>query len=118
MASPEVDICRGEVVDAFVISLVIVKIDEGLDLRFQICREEVVLQQDAVFQGLMPSFDLSLGLRMVPGQPDKPCPPSAEVGHFYSALMDQIYSAVDRLLRACGKTLAARNETAGAIIHH
>jgi hypothetical protein len=39
--------------------------DEELDLIFQICRVEVVFQQDAVFQGLMPSFDLSLGLRVI-----------------------------------------------------
>jgi len=26
-------------------------IDERFDLRFQVCREEVVVQQNAVFQG-------------------------------------------------------------------
>ena len=45
--------------------LMIVMIDERLDLRFKVCREEVVLQQDAVLQGLMPSFDLALCLRMI-----------------------------------------------------
>ena len=43
---------------------VIVVIDEGADLGFQIAREEVVFQQDAVFQSLMPSLDLALCLRM------------------------------------------------------
>ena len=37
------------------VSLVIVMINESPDLRFQVCREEVVFQQDAVLQGLMPS---------------------------------------------------------------
>jgi len=37
-------------------------IDEGLDLRFKACWEEVVIQQDAVFQYLMPSLDLALCL--------------------------------------------------------
>jgi hypothetical protein len=46
-------------------------IDEYLDLRFQICREEVVLQQDAVFQGLMPSLDLALCLRVIRRTPDR-----------------------------------------------
>ena len=70
MAPSEVDVCRGEVVDALVVSSMIIMIDEGFDLGFQICRKEVVLQQDAVFQGLMPSFDLALGLRMVWRSPD------------------------------------------------
>ena len=71
---PEVDICGGEVVYALVVSPMIVMIDECLDLRFQICREEVVVQQNAVFQGLMPSLDLALCLRVIR------CPP--DVSHF------------------------------------
>ena len=43
----------------------IVMIDERFDLRFHICREEVVFQQDAVFQGLVPPLDLALSLRRV-----------------------------------------------------
>ena len=62
---PEVDVCRGEVVNALVVSLMIVMIDECLDLRFQVCWEEVVLQQDAVLQCLMPSLYLALCLRMI-----------------------------------------------------
>jgi len=34
-------------------------------LRFEIARQEVVFQQDAVLQSLMPTFDLTLGLRMI-----------------------------------------------------
>jgi len=44
------------------VSLMIIMIDEGLDLRFKACWEEVVIQQDAVFQYLMPSLDLALCL--------------------------------------------------------
>jgi len=49
-------------VDAFVVASVIVMIDERLDLRLQVCWKKVVLQQDAVFQGLVPSLDLALCL--------------------------------------------------------
>ncbi len=40
-------------------------VDEGFDLCFKVTRQEVVFQQDAVFQSLMPSLDLALGLRMI-----------------------------------------------------
>ena len=43
----------------------VVVIDEGFDLSFEITRQEVVFQQDAVLQGLMPTFDLALGLGMI-----------------------------------------------------
>ena len=66
MATPEVDVCGREVVDALVVSLMVVMINECLDLRFEVCREEVVVQQDAVFQGLMPSLDLALCLSETP----------------------------------------------------
>ena len=47
MATPEVDICGSEVVDALVVSVMIVMIDECPDLRFEVCRKVVVLQQNA-----------------------------------------------------------------------
>ena len=47
------------------VTLVVVVIDEGFDLRFEIARQEVVFQQDAVLQSLMLTFDLTLGLRMI-----------------------------------------------------
>ena len=50
----------------------IVMIDECLDLRFKVCWEEVVIQQDAVLQCLMPPFDLALSLRMIWCSPDMP----------------------------------------------
>jgi hypothetical protein len=47
-----------------VVAAMIVVLDEGLDLGFEVARQEVVLQEDAVFQRLVPSLDLALGLRM------------------------------------------------------
>jgi len=50
----------------------IVKIDVCIDLRFEVCLEVVVFQQDAVFQGFIPPFDLSLNFRMVRSSSDMP----------------------------------------------
>ena len=50
----------------------IVMIDERFDLRLKVCREGVVFQQDAVFQGLVPPLDLALSLRVVRRPPDVP----------------------------------------------
>jgi hypothetical protein len=47
--APEVDVGRGEIVDALVIAAVVVVVDEGRDLGFEIAGKEVVFQQDAVF---------------------------------------------------------------------
>ena len=63
--APEVDVGGCDVVQALVIALVIVVIDEGFNLGFEIARQEVVFQQDPVLQGLMPSFDFTLCLRMI-----------------------------------------------------
>ena len=65
LGTSEVDIGWRDVVEALVVSLVIVMIDEGFDLRFQIARKEVVFQQNPVLQGLMPSFDFALCLGVV-----------------------------------------------------
>ena len=65
LATPEVDVGGGEIVQALVIAPVVVVIDEGCDLGFEIARQEVVLQQDSVLQRLVPAFNLALGLRMV-----------------------------------------------------
>src|SRR5262249_32155115 len=68
LASPEVDVGRGEIGDALVVSQIIMQIiimrDEVADPGFEIARKIVVLKQDAVFQRLVPSFNLALGLRM------------------------------------------------------
>ena len=47
------------------VALMIVVIDEGLNLGFEIAGQEVVFQQDGVLQGLMPAFDLALCLGMI-----------------------------------------------------
>ena len=69
----EVDIGGRQVAEAFVVSAVIVVVDERLDLSVQGTRKVVVFQQDAVLQGLAPALDLALHLGMV-GRP-------AEIGH-------------------------------------
>ena len=65
LGSPEVDVCGREVVQALVIALVVVVIDEHLDLDLEVCWKEVIVQQDAVLQGLMPTLDLALCLRVI-----------------------------------------------------
>ena len=64
LASAEVDVSRGEVGDALVISKVIVVSHELADLGFEVAGKIVVFQQDAVLQRLVPSLDLALGLGM------------------------------------------------------
>ena len=70
LAASEVDVGRREVVEAFVISVMIVVIDEGVDLVSQIAGQVIVFQQDAVLQRLVPSLDLALGLRVMRGATD------------------------------------------------
>ena len=48
--SAEVGVGRRDVAKALVVASVIVMLDEGFDLAFEIAREEVVLQQDAVLE--------------------------------------------------------------------
>ena len=61
---PEVGVCRRHVAEAFVVTLVVIVFDERLDLGFEVAGQEVILQQDAVLQGLVPALDLALRLRM------------------------------------------------------
>src|SRR3954447_11187923 len=70
LASAEVDVGRGEIVDALVVSKMIVVGDELADPGFEVAWEIVVLQQDAVLQRLVPSLDLALGLGMQRGAAD------------------------------------------------
>ena len=44
------------------VSLVIIVFDEGPDLAFEIAGQVIVFQQYPVLHGLVPAFDLSLGL--------------------------------------------------------
>lgn len=60
----EVGIGGRHVVQALVVTLVVVVLDEGLDLGFEVTGQKVVFQQDAILQGLVPAFDLALGLRV------------------------------------------------------
>src|ERR1700730_2307176 len=64
LAPPKVDVGGSQVGDALVISQVIVVGDEGLDLGFEIARQVIVLEQDAVLERLMPALDLALGHRV------------------------------------------------------
>ncbi len=65
VATSEVDVGGREIAQAFVITLMIVVFDEGLDVSFEVTGQVIVFQQDAVLQGLMPALDLALGLGMV-----------------------------------------------------
>ena len=47
--------------NALVVAAVVVVGHKGLDLGFQIAREVVVLQQNAVLQRLVPTLDFALG---------------------------------------------------------
>jgi hypothetical protein len=68
----EVGVGGLHVAQALVITLVIIVLDEGLDLRLEVAGQEVVFQQDAVFQGLVPALDLALGLRVYRGADPSP----------------------------------------------
>lgn len=45
--------------------MVVVMVNEGADLPFQVAGKEVVFKQDAVLHRLMAALDLPLGLRVV-----------------------------------------------------
>ena len=60
----EVGVGGRHVVQALVVTLVVVVLDERLDLDLKVAGQEVVFQQDAVLQGLVPALDLALGLRV------------------------------------------------------
>ena len=64
-AAAIIDVGGREVAEALVVAAVVVVLDEGADLPFEVSWQEVVFQQDAVLQGLVPAFDLAMGLGMV-----------------------------------------------------
>ena len=64
-AASEVDVGGGEVADALVVAAVVVVVDERRDLGLEIARQEVIFQQDAIFERLVPALDLALGHRMI-----------------------------------------------------
>ncbi len=63
----EVGVSRRHVVEALVVAAVVVVLDERFDLAFEITGQELVFQEDAVLQGLVPALDLALGLRVERG---------------------------------------------------
>ena len=65
LTTTEVDIGRRQVVQALVVAVMVVVADEVADLELQMARQQVVLEQDAVLQCLVPALDLALGLGMV-----------------------------------------------------
>ncbi len=64
IGSSKVGVGGRHIVQALMIALVIVVLDERLDLAFEIAGQEVVFEQDPVLQGLVPALDLALGLGM------------------------------------------------------
>src|SRR5258707_5835825 len=65
LTAPEVDVNRRQVVQALVVSRVIVVLDELLDALFELSWQVVVLQQDPVFHRAVISLDLALRHRVV-----------------------------------------------------
>ena len=65
--SAEVDVGRCQVLQAFMVTPVIVVLDEARDLGFEITGQVIVLEQNAVLEGLVPALDLALALRMARG---------------------------------------------------
>ena len=57
----EVGVGGRHIFEALVVSLVVVMLDERFDLGLEVAGQELVLQQDAVLQGLVPTFDLFPG---------------------------------------------------------
>ena len=84
-AATEVDVGWGQVADAFVVTVVVVVVDEGGDGGLKFPFEEVVFEQDAVFQGLVPTLDLALGLRM-----------HRRAANMFHALIFQVFSQIPR----------------------
>ena len=67
LAASEIDVGRGQVVQDLVAAVMIVVVS-SLDLRLEIARQVVVLEQNAVVQGLMPTLDLALDLGVAGGR--------------------------------------------------
>lgn len=65
-----VGVGRRHVVQAFMVTLVVVVLDEGLDLSLEVAGQEAVLQQNTVLECLVPTLDLALRLRVEGGSTD------------------------------------------------
>jgi hypothetical protein len=62
---PAVDVGWGKIVDAFVVTAVVIVVDKGGNLSFEIAGQKIVFQQDAVFEGLVSALNLALGHWMI-----------------------------------------------------
>ena len=60
----EVDVGGCDVAQALVVTLIVVRIDEGFDLTYEIAGQVIVFQQNPVLHGLVPALDLTLSLRV------------------------------------------------------
>ena len=63
--TPEVGVGWCDVADALVVSMIVVMIHEGADLQFKIAGQVIVFEENLVLEGLMPSLDFTLCLRVV-----------------------------------------------------
>ena len=68
-AAPKVDVGGCQIAEAFVISAMVVMLDEGIDGRLKFTLQIIVFEQDAVLEGLVPALDLALRLGVVGGNP-------------------------------------------------
>src|SRR5690606_40988827 len=50
--------------EAFVVTSVVIMLAEGFDMGLRVTGQEVIFEQDAILEGLMPALDLALGLGM------------------------------------------------------
>ena len=60
----EIDISRGQIVQALVVAPVVILLDECLNIGLKCAWQIVIFQQDAVLHGLVPALDLALRLRV------------------------------------------------------
>ena len=60
----EVNVGGYDIVQALVVALVVVILDEGPDLAFKVAGEVVIFQQHTVLHSLVPTLYLALGLRV------------------------------------------------------
>src|SRR5258708_12358043 len=74
LTAPEVDVSRRQVVQALVVSGVVVVLDELLDALFELSWQAVVLQHDPVFHRAVISLDLALAHRLLMPPPHIPLP--------------------------------------------
>src|SRR3546814_7213460 len=60
----EVGVGGRHVVQALVVTSVVIMLDERFDLGLKVAGQEVIFEQDAILEGLMPALDLALSLGM------------------------------------------------------